>query len=197
MFKLHYSRITNKNLAPKKIGVYVITHECNDVYNDLHSEKYVGYTKNLCYRMDGHYDKKIIYIDLYVTDDIDTAKSLEKIFINLIKPASNKWIPFLLHKDKTLMTELFENCNIKEYIFENVIKIGCRYSKYININNKIINNNKIILQTIWGTDKNSFMNIPSEFGFKSDEYVELIKINDNSFKVVKVDVTVRDNIELQ
>ena len=57
-------------------------------------------------------------------------------------------------------------------------------------------NGERIIRKVIG-DKQSKINIPSEFGFKSDEYVELIKINDNSFKVVKVDVTVRDNIELQ
>ncbi len=32
------------------------------------------------------------------------------------------------------------------------------------------------------------INIPSKFGFKLNGYVELIKIDDNSFKVIKVDV---------
>ena len=49
-------------------------------------------------------------------------------------------------------------------------------------------NKERIIRKVIG-DKQSKINIPSEFGFYSNEYVELIKLSDNSFKVIKVDVT--------
>ena len=53
-------------------------------------------------------------------------------------------------------------------------------------------NEERIIRKVTGYDKQIKINVPSEFGFKTDEYVELVKINENSFKVIKVDLVQKD-----
>lgn len=131
--KIQHSRIYSniyEYMIPKKIGAYVITH----TFDNVNVKKYAGSTKNLHYRMHSqdHNTKKVIYVDLYMTNDIDLAESVERILINLIKPASNKLLPSLSDKDKEIMKELLEDNLIKEHLSEKIMKIGCRYLKYIN-----------------------------------------------------------------
>jgi len=130
-----YSHITDvyNSSIPKRIGVYVITH----TKDNIHAEKYVGSTKNLYNRMHGHYNKKIIHIDLYITDDIEMAQSLVRILMELIEPATNINIPSLSDKDIEIMKELLEDTNIKECILNNITKIGYRYLRYITKNEKL------------------------------------------------------------
>ena len=128
--KIYHARISNIYTLPERIGVYVITHTRDNV----HAERYVGVTTNLHSRMYGHY-KKIIYVDLYVVDDVYVAQSLERILIELIKPITNTYTPRLLDDDKNLMNEILENTKIKLYIFEDLIRIGCRHLKYISKKN--------------------------------------------------------------
>jgi len=125
--KIHHARISNIYTLPERICAYVITHTPDNV----HVEKYVGASNNLRNRMYTHY-KNIIHIDLYVVDNIHIAESLERILIELIKPATNKIIPLVYEWDKDLMKELLENDKMKSYIFSNnTYKIGYRYLKYI------------------------------------------------------------------
>ncbi len=128
--ELLYARITdiNNQSIPKRIGTYVITH----TYDNIHAERYVGSTKNLYNRLNNHYNKDIVYIDLYITDDVEIANSLERVLIELINPATNIRIPSLSNKDRDLMIELLENPEIKKDIYNNTVKIGCRYLKYIS-----------------------------------------------------------------
>jgi len=129
-FKIYYERISNCYIKklPNRIGVYVVVHTTDNV----HVEKYVGVTTNFYSRMYDHFDKGIMYIDMFVTSDIELAKSLERIFIYLIKPATNKKIPHLSDDDKDIMKELLEDDKLKEYILDNEIKIGSRYLKVIS-----------------------------------------------------------------
>ena len=124
---MHISNIYAQSI-PKRIGAYVITH----TYNNTHAEKYVGSTKNLYKRMNNHHEKKIICIDLYITDNIELSESLERILMKLINPATNSIIPSLSDNDKELMKELLEDTNINEHALDNIVKIGCRYLKYIS-----------------------------------------------------------------
>ena len=135
--KIQHLRMYNdiyEYMIPERIGTYVITH----TINNIHVEKYVGATKSLYLRMHSqdHHTKKIMYVDLYITDDIDLAESLERILISLIKPATNKIMQSLSDKDMELMKELLEDTIIKEHVSEKIMKIGHRYLKYINGNEK-------------------------------------------------------------
>lgn len=38
------------------------------------------------------------------------------------------------------------------------------------------------------------INVPAEFGFTPDEYVEIIKESDNVFKIIKVDVVPKESM---
>lgn len=132
VLKIYHARISNIYTLPKRIGAYVITH----TYDNVHAEKYVGATKNIYGRMTTHYShKNIIYIDIYVTDDISLAESLERILIDLINPLTNIQIPSLSNRDKEIMEELILDDKLKNYISENVVKVGYRYLNYI-INDK-------------------------------------------------------------
>jgi len=130
--KIYHARVSNIYTLPKRIGAYVITHS----YDNIHAEKYVGATKNIFTRMTDHcLNKNILYIDLYVTDNIVLAESLERILIDLINPLTNVRIPSLSDRDEELMKKLSLDNKLKNYISENVVKIGCRYLNYV-INNK-------------------------------------------------------------
>ncbi len=137
-----YEHITDlyTQSIPKRIGSYVITH----TYNNINVERYVGSTTNLYNRLNTHLsNKNIIYIDMYVTDNLELALSLEKILMELIKPATNIRVTSLSDEDKEIMNNLLNNAKLKDYISSNEIKIGYRYLKYVNgINNGIINPNK-------------------------------------------------------
>lgn len=129
--KIYHARVSNIYTLPERIGAYILTH----THNNVNVSKYVGSTINLHRRMYGHriYGlwEKVIYVDLYVTDSISLARSLEKILINLIRPVTNAKIASLSDKDKELMYKLFDENIIKDkYLSENVIKIGCRYLKF-------------------------------------------------------------------
>lgn len=148
-----YSHISDLLIQsiPKRIGAYTITH----TKDNIHAEKYVGSTKNLYNRMRGHYNKKIIHINLYITDDIEMAQSLERILMELINPATNIQITSLSDKDTEIMKELLEDTNIKECISNNITKIGYRYLKYITRNEVIAKmanaRNKIFIVTVSST----------------------------------------------
>lgn len=124
--KIQYIRIYDIHMLPNKIGAYVITH----TYDNINAEKYVGSTENFCNRVNSHYKKRVIYIDLFVTNDIHLAKSLEKVLIKLIRPFTNIKTPSLSDEDKELMKELLENTEIQKYILEKHVKTGYRYLNY-------------------------------------------------------------------
>ena len=137
MLNIKHERLYDIHLINQKICAYIITH-----IHDNIAKKYVGSTENLSNRIYyGHHDKKLIYIDIFETDNIHFARSLEKILMNLIKPASNKKYQSLSDKEIDLNNDLLKNVLIKEHILENTIKVGYRYLKYINNNEK--NNNYI------------------------------------------------------
>ncbi len=141
--KIHYEHISNLCTynIPKRIGAYVITH----TYNNITAEKYVGSTKNLYKRMCGHCNKEIICIDLFITDDIILAESLERILIDLIEPATNIQTLSLSNNDKYVMKELLENVEIKKFISNNMIKVGSRFLKYVKSDKKRTKENKTII----------------------------------------------------
>ncbi len=128
---LHITDLHNSSI-PKRIGAYVITH----TFDNIHAEKYVGSTKNLFKRTHEHCNKEIIHVDLYITDDIYLAECLERVLMELVNPATNKRMPSLSDNDKELMNELLEDTNIKEHLLNNIIKIGCRYLKYVTKDEK-------------------------------------------------------------
>lgn len=121
-----YEYASDIHTIPNKIGAYIITHK----YNNIYAEKYVGSTKNLRIRMCGHCDKKIISIDLFITNNIELAKRLERILINLIKPATNKHFPLLSNEDKELMKELLKDVQLKELINTKINYGNLKYIKY-------------------------------------------------------------------
>jgi len=115
--------------VPKRIGAYVITH----TPDNIRAERYAGSTNNLYKRMNDldHCNKNILYICMYITDDIILAQRLERIFMELVKPATNKILSPLSNDDRELMKELHEDIKFKEILSDNGIKIGCRYLKYV------------------------------------------------------------------
>ncbi len=186
-----YSHITDvyNSSIPKRIGTYVITH----TIDNIHAEKYVGATKNLFNRMCGHYNKEIIYIDLFITDDIELAESLERILIELIEPATNKIIPPLSNKDKEIMNELLRNTDIKKYTSNNIVKIGCRYLKCVNKNESILLkyndqiNKTFYIRSVIIVGGSPLVTIPRDFGFKKGESVLVERVDENSCKITKVE----------
>lgn len=139
-FDIEYIHIENicTQSIPNKTGVYIINHS----YDNIHAEKYVGSSKNICKRISDHNDKKIISIDLFITNDINLAKKLEKLLIELIKPLTNKSMPYII-PDKNLMNKLLENDEIYEIIEKlsnDSIKIGYRFLTYNNDTNKSMKN---------------------------------------------------------
>ena len=175
---------------PKRIGTYVVTH----TPDNIHAEKYVGSTKNLYNRIYSHCDKEMIYIDLYITDDIDIAESLERILIELIIPATNIIIPSLSDNDNEVMSELLMNTNIKEHILNNVVKVGYRFLKYIDKNDKKftekpVKNEQVIMtefeRKICRNGDNKYMFIPREWG-KLGDMVKVEIINENELKITKI-----------
>ncbi len=130
------------SVIPKRIGAYIITHS----YDNIHAERYVGSTRNLFSRMSAHWSKNkignMIYIDIYVTDDISLAQSLERILMELIEPATNRRIAPLSDDDNKIMSELLRDTKLKECVSNNVVKIGYRYLKYVNGDNGIFNPNR-------------------------------------------------------
>lgn len=125
--EISHERFFNKHDIPKSIGAYVITHNINN----SHIERYVGSTNDIYHRINSHCDKEILYIDVYVTNDILTALSLERILMNLIKPATNIRMIELLEMDDYLKNKLIKNDEIKEYINNDNIKIGRSYLKKV------------------------------------------------------------------
>ncbi len=95
---IHHSRVTNDNISSIlcSAGAYVITH----TPDNIHAERYVGSSKNLYQRRRGYCNNGIIYTDVYVTNDIDLAESLERVLMEIIKPAMNIHILPLSEKDK-------------------------------------------------------------------------------------------------
>ncbi len=201
-FKIYYERISDLYTLPKRIGAYVITHTTNNT----HAEKYIGSTKNLYNRIHNH-NKNIIYIDIYVTDDIDLAESLERVLIELTNPATNIQIPSLSYNDNELMKELLEVTNIKNHTLENTVRIGYRYLKYfnkkekynytINLNCGIIRTEiKSLIETKWNRLITLRKEYLDEMNFKAGKYevtydkdeIRIKKIikNDNSWRNHKV-----------
>lgn len=182
---IKYSQITDvhNSSIPKRIGAYVITH----TFDNLHAERYVGSTKNLFIRMYGHYDKNIIYVELYITDDVELAESLERILMELIKPATNKLIPPLSEKDREIMNELLRNTDIKERTSNNIVKVGYRCLKYINKHNdnrarkpRVISNKRII-------SHERKVTIPEGLGLNPDDAIEFIVSNDGTIIIKKLE----------
>ena len=187
--------VINEQSIPKRIGVYVITH----THDNIHAERYVGVTKNLYRRICHHSNKEIIYIDLYITDDIDLAESLERILMELIKPATNRRFTPLSDKDKEIMKELLCDDILRNYISDNKIKIGCRYLKYI-VNGEDYNNwidkKDFIKQRKINKEEDyirprkiglincetPYITLPNFFG-KKGQYVNIEYINDKEIKV--------------
>lgn len=139
-----YAHITDVHNSPipKRIGAYVITH----TFDNIHAEIYVGSTKNLFRRMSGHWSGNkignIIYVTLYVTDDISLAQSLERILMELINPATNRRIQSLSDNDIKVMNELLRDTDIKKYTSNNIVKVGCRHLKYVNDDKGVHNPNR-------------------------------------------------------
>ncbi len=187
-FEIYHERITDlcTQSIPKRIGAYVIVH----TKDNIHAEKYVGSTTNLCNRRHGHYNKGIIYIDLYMTDYIEFAQSLERVLMKLIEPTTNKIIPSLYDEDNELMNEVLENDKLKELILDNTIKIRCRYLKCnIRIENdrnpkvtiiedNIPKNVRIEQRTITRTKKGAILSLNmkylNEIGLNAGKYYTVI-----------------------
>ncbi len=123
---LHIPDVYN-HLIPEEIGAYVITHTWDNVY----AQKYIGSSNNLHRRIGEHWNKNIIFADLYITDDLYMARSLERILTELIIPITNISVQSLYKEDKEIMNALLKNSNILQYTTNNVVKIGCRYLKCI------------------------------------------------------------------
>ena len=142
MENINYIHISNifKQSIPTRTGAYIITH----THDNIHVEKYVGSSKNLHQRMCNHNKKIIMNIDLYVTDDINVARSLEIIIMKLIMPSTNIIINTLSDKDKELMKKILEDTKLKEQILNTNIKIGYRHLKLIDAHNKYEIERKII-----------------------------------------------------
>lgn len=115
---IYYARVLNLYSIPKREGVYVITH----MPDNIHSERYVGSSSELYKRFYGHTDKNIVYIDLYVTDNLHIARSLEKVVIELVKPETNNTKPPLLEEDRLLLKELIKTNKIKDVIIDDTCK---------------------------------------------------------------------------
>jgi len=139
--KIYHERITElyvlynsdsfimSNILSTLPCAYVITYT-ND---NVHAEKYVGSTKNLYIRIMRHINnykkfKRILCIDLYITDNIESSRCLERILIRIIKPSANIFIPYLYVDDREIMKELYYKIMDLDY---NIIKIGCRYLKCV------------------------------------------------------------------
>ena len=136
-FKIHHERVYDEHLTPERTGAYVITHS----HDKMHVEKYVGATKNIRKRMFWHSgNKNIIYVDVYLTNNLDIAQRLERILMKLIEPATNLVHLSLSDKDTEIMNELLKDDVIKECILENTIKVGCRYLSYV-IADKLLHEN--------------------------------------------------------
>ncbi len=123
---LHIPDVYN-HLIPEEIGAYVITHTWDNVY----AQKYIGSSNNLHRRIGEHWNKNIIFVDLYITDDLDLARSLERILTELIIPITNISVQSLYKEDKEIMNALLKSSNILQYTSNNIVKIGCRYLKCI------------------------------------------------------------------
>lgn len=167
--KIEHYRTSDMCTIPDSIGSYVITHTSDNI----HAEKYVGSTKYLHSRICDHCDKNILYVDIYVIDNIDNARSLERILMNLIKPSSNKRILYLLDKDNTLMKEILENGEIKDYIFENTIRIGCRHLRYI-IDNETEYNKHVKSTEEFKSLRTTLPVFPEELAAIKEKQLELI-----------------------
>ena len=186
--KINYTRIDlneySTNLIPERVGVYVITH----TPDNINAEKYVGSTTNLHKRMGGHCNKNIIYVDLYVTDDINIAQSLERIFIELIKPATNVISLNLSETDREILYELDKDNNIREHIHNNIVKIGYRYLKYISHDEKVYEPPKFEIrrvQLIAGVTPT--ISIPIKYGFKKGDSVKVEQMDEKTVKLTKVE----------
>ncbi len=183
---------TQAQSIPKRIGTYVITHTNDNIY----AERYVGSSKNLFNRRRGHYNKEIICIDLYVTDDIEIANSLERILIELINPATNITIPPLSNKDRNFMIKLLESGKIKKDIYNNTVKIGCRYLKLITSKEKIRESNNSIqpkemnVRKMFKIGNTPVIAIPQDIAFETGSYVSAEKIDENTIKLTKVNVNI-------
>jgi len=171
------------NSIPERTGVYVITH----TFDNIPVEKYVGSSINLYKRIHKHYDKNIIYIDLYVTNDICLAQSLERILIELLNPATNMILPRLSEIDKELLYELDKDDEIRKHILQNVVKIGYRNLRCINGDEKeyTLKNFEVRkVQLIAGITPT--ISIPIEYGFKKGDSVKVEQIDENNVKLTKV-----------
>lgn len=127
--ELYYERISNMctRSLPKVTCAYVISH----MIDESHIEKYVGSTKNIYNRMHGHCNKNIIYIDLYITNDIEFAESLERVLIKLIFPSTNKLTYSLSDGEVELMNKLLDNDELKKCILDDTVKIKEKYLKCV------------------------------------------------------------------
>lgn len=132
--KIYHEHILgdNKYFIPEKMGVYVITHIVDRIY----AEKYIGSTINLHDRMYGHSNKEIMYVDIYITDSEFIARSLERILIHLIKPDTNTIVQPLTNEDKELMKDSLIEDILRQHS-NNIIKIGYRYLKYIDYDERV------------------------------------------------------------
>jgi len=167
-----YDHVHKKYLKsiPERTGAYVICH----TYDNICVEKYVGSTINLHKRIYGHFDKNILYVDLYITDDIKLAESLERVLMKLIKPATNLKFLHLSDKDKDLIDDLLNDDISLNYILNKDIKIGYRYLKYIIRNNESNIKNKTPVK-----DKSKSIHL------KDDMYLQL---NEIKFDLKKIGI---------
>lgn len=53
-------------------------------------------------------------------------------------------------------------------------------------------NDERIIRKINGVGKQPRLYIPIELGFEINDYVEIVKLNENAFKVVKIDIIQKD-----
>lgn len=132
---IHLNYPLLKNI-PCWICTYIITH----TPDNIHAEKYVGSTDNMRRRLAEHNTKNIISVDLYTTYSTEMTQSLERLLIKLIKPASNIITYPLDFRDQSIGWELDreENHDLKLSMFNNTVKIGYRYLKYINKDEKLL-----------------------------------------------------------
>jgi len=167
--ELYYERISNMctRSLPKVTCAYVISH----MIDESHIEKYVGSTKNIYNIMHGHCNKNIIYIDLYITNDIEFAESLERVLIKLIIPSTNKLTYSLSDGEVELMNKLLDNDELKKCILDDTVKIEEKYLKCV-IGIEKIKHEKIEYKTL-SVDKRIY-------NFVQEKRQELIKINNGN-----------------
>lgn len=111
----HITRIYNKNDIPRWCGAYMIITKSG--------KRYIGSSENLRKRLFSHNNKDIKYIELYITDTVECARSLESDLILDLKPELNKTgktLPKVAMKNITTMA-LSDNAHRRIRKIQNIL----------------------------------------------------------------------------